>query len=182
MSSKRSSGGRAARSVTRAVQGFARSGGKAGEAGLAALAVVARRNELMRAAFEDPLSADHAELARMVPEKAAAGALAGVATLHGLARAQMTLLRFWQREAQIGMQTGWRVLRAATPDAALRVQRDALASAAQRWTGLAAALTELTSIGVAGSLAPFHRRVTANARRLAGGAAGRGRPFRASGG
>lgn len=153
--------------MTRAAAGFARSGGKVGEAGLAALAVVARRNKLMRAAFDDPARADHAELARMAPEKAAAAALAGVATLRGVARVQATLLRYWQREAQIAMQTGWRVVRAGTPDAALRVQQDALARAAQRSTSLAAALTELTSIGVAGSLAPFHRRVTANARRLA---------------
>lgn len=166
MSRLRRPGGRTARRLSRAAEGFARTGGKAGEAGLAALAVVARRNELIHAALGDPLRADHAELGRMVPEKAAAGALAGVATLHGVVRAQMALLRFWQREAQIGVQTGWRLLRATTPDAALRVQQDALSRATQRWAGLAAALTELAALGVAGTLAPVHRRVTANARRL----------------
>ena len=59
MSGRRRSGGRGARSITRTASNLARTGGKVGEAGLAALAVVARRNELLHAALRDPLSADH---------------------------------------------------------------------------------------------------------------------------
>jgi len=138
-----------------------------GQAALAALSVLTRRGDMLRAAVEDPLRADHLELFRMSAEKVEAFGLAGLAIVEAAAKAQRAWLGHWQAEMSQAVQAGSRLARCATPDRAIQVQADAATAAVQRLASLSAVLTELATASTAAALLPYHKRVTQNARRLA---------------
>jgi hypothetical protein len=126
---------------------------RAAETLTASLSVIDTRTAIMRAAMADPLSADHAELGRMVPEKIAAFSDAGGAMMRGMLAWNQALLAEAQHLGTIASRG-----RAPTPG---------------EWLGLAArtaefgvAAAEQTARVGAAALAPVHAKATANARRL----------------
>jgi hypothetical protein len=158
---------RDARAMGRAGTGLARIAADNGQAALAALSVLSRRGELLRAASEDPRRADHAEIFRMGAEKIEAFGLAGLAIVEAAGKAQRAWLRYWQTEMSQAVQAANRVARCATATGAMQAQADVAAAAAQRLASLSVVLTELATASTAAALLPYHKRVTGNARRLA---------------
>jgi hypothetical protein len=167
MKVRRKRAARDARAMGRAGTGLARIAADNGQAALAALSVLSQRGELLRAATEDPMRADHAEIFRMSSEKLEAFGLAGLAIVEAAGKVQRAWLRYWQAEMSQAAQTANRLFRCATPGRAVQVQADASATAVQRLAGLSAVLTELATASTAAALMPYHKRVTMNARRLA---------------
>jgi hypothetical protein len=115
--------------------------------------VVRKRSGMIDAALRSPLTADHAELARLVPEKVTAFAHAGSAMSAELVSMQAD----WMAE----MQHLWGVAmkgRAPTP-----AEMSALAN---RGSAYAVRSTERMARMAEAGLAPVHRQVSANAKRL----------------
>lgn len=115
--------------------------------------VIAARMPIIGMAIAFPMSADHAELSRMVPEKAEAFSRAGLATVVSCCAAQAIWLKY------LGY-IGDRLLSGRTPtpcdvtdlgNAIAMVTVEAIEAAAQ--------------LG-ADALAPIHREAVANAQRL----------------
>jgi len=115
--------------------------------------IVRERSDIIETAMRTPLLADHAELARMVPEKVVAFASAGTAMSAELVEMQFA----WMGE----MQNLWTMaMRGRVPTLA---EMGALAT---RSSAYAVRSTERAArLGEVG-LAPIHKQVTANARRL----------------
>jgi hypothetical protein len=158
---------RDARSMVRTGTSLSRMAANSGQAALAALSVLDRRGELLRAALEDPMRADHLEIFRMSSEKVEAFGLAGLAIVEAAGKAQRAWLRYWQTEMSKAAEAASRLFRCETPERAVQVQTDASAAAVQRVAGLSAVLAELATASTAAALMPYHKRVTGNARRLA---------------
>ena len=158
---------RDARTMARTGTSLSRIAVDNGQAALAALSVLNRRGELLRAAVEDPLRADHVEIFRMSSEKIEALGLAGLAIVEAASKAQRAWLGYWQAETSQAIQAANRLARCATPGRAIQLQADAAAAAVQRLASLSAVLTELATASTAAALMPYHKRVTQNARRLA---------------
>lgn len=131
-----------------------RTGFQLAETMQASHAVIDQRSRTIASACRDPLSADYAELGRMVPEKVAAFSQAGAAALDDFHAIQNETLAHWQQLMSIG-------LRGRLPTGAEMAAMTAR-SARVATRGAAAA---------GKALAPIHRTATANARRLQ-----RGRP------
>jgi hypothetical protein len=115
--------------------------------------VVRKRSDIIDAAVRSPLTADHAELARMVPEKVAAFAQAGSAM-----SAELVAMQFaWADE----MQHLWRMaMKGRAPTAA------EMGALADRGSAYALRTTERTARLAEAGLAPIRKQVSANARRL----------------
>src|SRR5512147_38118 len=77
---------------------------KSGELGLAAANVIGRRTALGFADMADPSTADHAEFARMVPEKVEAFSAAGLIMLERSAAISQLVASFAMNEAMIATQ------------------------------------------------------------------------------
>lgn len=139
--------------VTSAALGMAGTQSRAAKTMTASRDVVRKRSDIIETAMRTPLLADHAELARMVPEKVAAFGLAGAAMSAELASMQAA----WMDE----MQHLWTMALRGRPPTLTEMQALATRSSAYavRSTERAARLAEV-------GLAPIHRQVTANARRL----------------
>jgi hypothetical protein len=121
----------------------------AAETALAAGEVIARRTATIDHAMRNPLAADHAELAQMVSEKAAAFGEAGQIALRDLYVLQA---EFAATAARAGSDAG-------------RINFAALSEMLGLWER--AARGAMTSAAAPRrSLKPIHRRATANARRL----------------
>jgi hypothetical protein len=115
--------------------------------------VVRKRADIIETAMRTPLLADHAELARIVPEKVAAFGLAGAAMSAELVSMQAA----WMGE----MENLWTIaMRGRAPTL---TEMSALASRSSAYVVRSTARTaRLAEVG----LAPIHKQVTANARRL----------------
>lgn len=119
----------------------------------AAKEVIAARTTIMHAAMHSPLTADHAELGRMMPEKFDAFSDAGLATVAAMWRAQSA----WIDHAGL---LGSFALRGRPPSPA------DLARLGDRMMSLALGSIEATAQIGSTALAPIHRKATDNARRL----------------
>lgn len=115
--------------------------------------VVAARTALIGSAMRSPLTGDHRELARMVPEKVEAFSSVGSAGVSAWWAAQSAWADEMQHLGAIAMRG-----RAPTPG-----EWTALASRMAR-VGLES-VEAVARLGSA-SIAPVHRKATANARRL----------------
>ena len=115
--------------------------------------VVRKRSGIIAAAMRAPLAANHAVLGRRVPEKVAAVAQAGCAMAAELVSMQFA----WADE----VQHLWGVAMKGRAPTAAEMQALAARSSAYalRTTERAARLAEV-------GLAPVHKQVSANARRL----------------
>lgn len=122
---------------------------RVGETAAAAAEVIESRSHSIAAACRDPLTGDYQELGRMVPEKIDAFWQGGAAAWGDLAALQQVALAQWQQLAGLAVSGSL-----PSPEAA--------ATLAAR-----PALMARHAAAAAGkSLAPTHRRATANARRL----------------
>jgi len=121
----------------------------------AASKVIAARTPIIDAAMRSPLDADHAELARMVPEKVDAFSRAGAATIS----AWWTAYGSWMAHMQ---HLGTMTMRGRPPTVA------ELADLGGRVARLTVRTVEGRARADAKSLAPIHRKATSNARRLSG--------------
>jgi hypothetical protein len=138
-----------------------------GEMTLAASSVIGTRTALAAAALREPHRADHAELARMGPEKIAAFGEAGAAIAMEMWQLQRDTLAFIAAQVQgatcmaLSLSTAPTLLHAI--DAQSSYVAETLDRAAHESATIAGRALNIAAIGAA----PIHRRATANARRLA---------------
>lgn len=142
-------------------QSIGTSGRRVADTASASRRVIEARSAIIGEAMRSPVTADHAELMRMVPEKIAAFSRAGEAVLQASVQIQADCWRFAQQAgmAAIGGRppspADWFALSPRSADYALRV-------------------FEAGARASAGAIAPVHRTATANARRLKSGTRKRG--------
>lgn len=127
---------------------------RAGETLVAADSVIRHRGAAIDAALRNPLTADHAELSRMVSEKAEAFGSAGASVMADMARLQADMMAQASAVAAIWMS--------GRPPTARAMNE--LTSRSERMAVRALRSGER-------ALAPVHAKATANAKRL-----GRKRP------
>lgn len=113
--------------------------------------VVAQRMHVIMEATRDPLNGDYAELGRMIPEKIEALSQSSLSMLTDMLAIQSQMMSAWWHW-RAALLSGQAASPTAWSEASIRSRR-----IARRLTG---------SGGRA--LAPVHRRVTANAKRLKG--------------
>lgn len=135
-------------------------GASMGQTGLRALetisaanTVIAARTPIINLAMFSPLTGDHKEMARMVPEKVEAFSRAGSATLSGWWKAQAA----WMGHMQ---HFGAMAVRGRFPTV-----RDMIDMHERRGSMMIEAMEAAAGMG-ADALAPVHDTATANARRL----------------
>lgn len=136
-----------------AARDIARTGQKASETLAATHAVIDTRIDVIRDAITSPLTADYAELGRMVPEKVEAFSKAGSAVAAEWWAMQTDMIAQAQQLAAIAMK-------GRPPTAA------ELNAIATRNVAHGARMIERSVALGAGVLKPVHARATANARRL----------------
>lgn len=132
---------------------LSRTGQKASETFAASHTVIDARSALIRGAMAEPLAADYAELARMVPEKVEAFSRAGSAVVTQWWAMQADMMTQAQKLAALS-------LKGRAPTAA---EMNALATLN---IAHGARLIERSVALSAGAVKPVHARATSNARRL----------------
>lgn len=142
--------------------------GTAGELALVSGEVVAKRLALGAAAMVDPLNADHAEFARMAPEKAQAFTEAGAAVLQRTGEVAQQMADYALAEISIAMRSTMGMAACRTPVALASAQGKFLRGWISRSLSQAAAMGSIAVSYQAAAMAPVHKTATANARRLKG--------------
>jgi hypothetical protein len=138
---------------------------------LAAAEVVFRRMTLGGFALVNPAAANHAEFARMVPEKTRAFSDAGSILISRSARIGQQMGQFMADEVTLAAQAATAVLTALNPVSMIAVQADAGISWAARLATLSRVIGLLALDAQAAAVAPIHRAATDNVERLRNGAA-----------
>jgi hypothetical protein len=114
----------------------------------------------------DPANADHAELQRMVVEKAQAATEIGRLSWLAWASVASTAASAWMAQAQLGATLAAAVTTARSPfelaAAQTQFMSDTAATAARSATRLTAAIVRTAEA----PMRPLHRRVAANGKRL----------------
>jgi hypothetical protein len=128
---------------------------RAFETASAANSVIAARMPMIEAAMRSPMTGDHRELARMVPEKVDAFSRAGSATVSAWWTAQSTWMDHFQHLHAAALR--WRAPTAAELGRLGERNTAAMLGAIEAAAGLAA-----------DTLKPVHAKATSNARRLSG--------------
>lgn len=140
--------------------------GTVGELAVASGEVVSRRMALGAAAMVDPMNADHAEFARMVPEKAQAFAAAGAAMLQRSSDVAMQLTTFATNEMTIAVKATLAMAACRTPVALMAAQSRFVMGSVGRAVSQAVSLGAFAVRSQAAAIAPVHKAATANAKRL----------------
>jgi hypothetical protein len=135
---------------------------------VAAAGVVAKRVALGLAAAFDPLSANHAEFERMVPEKLEAFSAAGLIMLKTSGEASLQMTRLASDAAVTTATATMAMTRCSTPAALLEAQRLFAVGWFERAASAFAAMGMLTLGVQAAAMSPIRQTVTANAKRLGG--------------
>jgi hypothetical protein len=133
---------------------------------LAAAEVVFRRMTLGGFALVNPAAADHAEFARMVPEKTQAFSDAGSILISRSAQIGQEMGQFIADEMTLTAQTATAVLTSLNPVSMIAVQADAGISWASRLATLARVMGLLALEAQVAAMAPIHRAATDNVERL----------------
>ena len=136
---------------------------------LAAAEVVFRRMTLGGFALVNPAAADHAEFARMVPEKTRAFSDAGSILISRSEQIRMEMRRFIADEMTLAAQTASAVLAARNPVSMIAVHVDAGISWAARLATLPRVMGLLALEAQAAAMVPIHRAATDNVERLRNG-------------
>ncbi len=123
--------------------------GHIAETWMASAHVIERRSRLLHAASRDPLSADYAELGRMVPEKVDALTRSAIAGAQAASALHAEVWGSWQAGLQILSSGGWPA----------RGEVDAFMAHFTRMSGIALSTGDHM-------LDPVRKRVNSNARRL----------------
>jgi hypothetical protein len=128
--------------------------------------IIAKRFALGLAAAVNPMAADHAEFARLVPEKVEAFSAAGVAMLEQSELVRNQITRFASDEMMTTARATIEIATCCTPTAMLEAQ----GKFAQAWWDRAAsnfiALAMMTLSTQAAALGPLQLAVAANKERL----------------
>jgi hypothetical protein len=158
--------GRDVRKLTRTFAATAATARKSNELAVASGEVIAHRMALGAAAFADPMTADHVEFSRMVPEKMAA--LSAVAAI--LQRRSTALLaemaRFARSEAAIALRAAGEITRCRTPADIAAAQSRFVLGWFARAISQSLTLGGLAMSAGGAMLVPVHRAATDNAKRL----------------
>jgi hypothetical protein len=129
--------------------------------------IIAKRIALGWAAAVNPMAADHAEFARIVPEKVEAFSAAGIAMFEQCERARNQISRFASDEVMTTVRATIEMATCFTPMAILDTQ----GRFARAWWDRAAsnfmALAMMTLSAQAAALGPLQLAVAANKERLA---------------
>jgi hypothetical protein len=157
---------RSARKLGHALQVAGTNGRKTGELALAAGQVVARRMALGAQAMVDPLNADHAEFAKIIPEKARAFSEAGMTWLEWSSKAAEQMASFAATEMAAAAKGAVALAGCRTPEHAITVQGDLATAWVARMVSQSITLGALALRSQGETMAPLHRAVTANVRRL----------------
>jgi hypothetical protein len=141
---------------------------KGNELALASGEVIARRMALGAAAFADPLTADHVEFSRMVPEKMAAlSAVAAIVQRRSTA-VIAEMARYAGSEATIALRAAGELSRCRTPAEIAAVQSRFVLGWFSRAVSQSLVLGGLAMSAGGAMLVPVHRAATDNAKRLRG--------------
>ncbi len=139
---------------------------RAHELATATATVLSARAAMIRVALADPANANHAELQRMVVEKAQAVTEIGRLSWLAWASVASTAVSAWTRQARIGAAYASALVGARTPfdlvAAQTRFASNAAAAAARSATELGAAVARTAEA----PLRPLHRRLAANGKRF----------------
>jgi hypothetical protein len=136
---------------------------------LAAAEVVFRRMTLGGFALVNPVAADHAEFARMVPEKTRAFSDAGSILISRSEQIRQEMGRFIADEMTLAAQAATAVLTARNPINMIAVHVDAGVSWVARLATLPRVMGLLALEAQAAAMAPIHRAATDNVERLRNG-------------
>jgi hypothetical protein len=136
---------------------------------LAAAEVVFRRMTLGGFALVNPAAADHAEFARMVPEKARAFSDAGSILISRSEQIRQEMGRFIADAMTLAAQASTAVLTARNPVSMIALHVDAGVSWAARLATLPRVMGLLALEAQAAAMAPIHRAATDNVERLRNG-------------
>ena len=140
---------------------------RAQELATATATVLSARAAMIRVALADPANANHAELQRMVVEKAQAVTEIGRLSWLAWASVASTAISAWTTQAQIGVAFAAAVAESRSPfdlaAAQTRFASNAAAAAARSASELGHAIARTAEA----PLRPLHRRVAANGKRLA---------------
>jgi hypothetical protein len=139
---------------------------RAQELATASATVLNARAAMIRVALADPANANHAELQRMVVEKAQAVTEIGRLSWLAWASVASTAMNAWTSQARIGAAFASAVATARSPfdvvAAQTRFASNAAAQAARSASELGAAIARTAEA----PLRPLHRRLAANGKRL----------------
>lgn len=139
---------------------------KTGEIGVAAIRVIARRVGLGFKAAMDPHTADHAEFARMVPEKTRAFSEAGLISMRSSAEIGARMCGFLAAEMVTLSQTMLAISRCTTAAGVMEIQSRFFTAWMTRAVSQSQTLGSLALRSQSAAMNPIHRTVTGNARRL----------------
>jgi hypothetical protein len=138
---------------------------------LAAAEVVFRRMTLGGVAMVNPAAADHAEFARMVPEKTQAFSDAGSILISRSERIRQEMGQLVTNEMELAAQAATAILTAPSPASMIQVHTSASMSWARRLARLPQMMALLTLEAQTAAMAPIHRAATDNVKRLRNDAA-----------
>ena len=129
--------------------------------------VIAKRLAIGLSGMIDPANADHAELARLVPEKSAAVSAGATALFERSGQFVERMARFTTDEVLLASRACASLTACRTPAAFLAAQHGLTFAWLARAISQAMNLGGLAMQSPGDAMAPFHRTATANARRLA---------------
>jgi hypothetical protein len=158
--------GRNVRKFTRSLADAASTTLKGGELAIASGRVIAERAALGVAALVDPGTADHAEFARMGPEKMKAFASAGSVLQRRSGAFVEEMARFAGVEAALALRAAGELALCRSPVDVLALNNRLALAWFGRAVSHAVALGALTVAAGGAALVPVHRAATGNARRL----------------
>ena len=128
--------------------------------------VIAKRMAMGLSGMIDPANADHAELARLVPEKSAAVSAGAVALIERSGQFVERMARFTSDEILLASRACVSLKDCRTPAAFIAVQQGLTFAWFVRVIAQTTAMGALAMQSPGDAMAPFHRAATANARRL----------------
>lgn len=137
-----------------------------GELAIAAGQVIAKRVALGMAAAVNPIAADHAEFARMMPEKVEAFSAAGKAMLEQSEEARSQLTRLASDEVMTTARATMEMARCGNPVAVMQAQGKFAQAWINRATSNFMAMGMMMLSAQAAALAPLQVAVAANTKRL----------------
>lgn len=143
-----------------------RNSSQTSELAMAATEVVLRRMTLGGFAMVNPAGADHAEFARMVPEKTKAFADAGTVLANQSARMGEVMARFLVEESAFMAKAAGSVMASGHAGGMMAAQAQVAMAWFGRMTAQSGAMCLLALEAQGAALAPIHRAATGNATRL----------------
>ena len=157
---------RDARRLRRTLAASHRSTGQAAALAQAAGTVIAKRTALGLAAIADPWRADHAELARIVPEKAIAFSHSATIIMQFSGDLAQRITRFAMNESMLATRAAGELAGCRDVAAVAALQNRFAMAWFSRAVSHTIAVASLMTQAQAASMAPVHRAATRNSRRL----------------